>query len=378
MTISLISRLLAVCACALAVSGCYFSKEQLFPDGEALPWGELAACSGEFSGDRTWTVDLKSPVKGKEGVTFKIASDKAEDGSSGISFKRISDDLYLAETDGRVHRYAYLLRQGASARVLAYQMYGSEAVVAEARRNDVLVGPETDGWHELIARKADARKFLMNPKIGHLRAVGTCTFRQSQQEKSIFGLLDAKMTRAEVLKVPGAKDCNMADVCFSAEALGLRYKGDTPDGAGMTVAFTEFAIKDATLSIPAAARAIPGGRMKALGEMVKGGPVPILIRLNDQVIDLTRIEEIKRSPKEMATTRKILEAAQKSLPVVQSDDRLFQRVTSEAGSETVLSRARNHIDGRERLKAAGFAVTDIILSKLAAGKEPDLKIVITP
>lgn len=191
---------------AFVLSGCYFSTERLFPDGDHLSWGERVACSGEFSNDHVFTVDLKSPSKTNEGVEYALRDPK-DNSSTPITFKRIEDDFYLIEARDKNYKYAYALRQGEGFNLLSFGPGGNEDTTKSAKRNNVLIGAPSQGWSQLVGRKTDVRGFLMSPRISELAIAGRCIFVKPPNAKQVFGFLSASTTRDEALKKGrGAQD----------------------------------------------------------------------------------------------------------------------------------------------------------------------------
>lgn len=227
---------------AFALSGCYFSNERLFPDGDPLTWADRITCSGEFSNDRPFTVDLKAASKTNDGVEYALR-DPSDNSTTPLTFKRIDDDFYLIEVRDRNYKYAYALRHGQGFNLLSFGPGSKEDTIKSARQNNILIGAASQGWSELVGRKADVRKFLMSPRIPELAVAGRCTFAKPSSKMQVFGFLSASTTKDEALKLPGAEACD-ADVCFLGPALGY----SDPTSAHMRVEFGEGGIRRAVLS----------------------------------------------------------------------------------------------------------------------------------
>lgn len=347
----------------LVLSGCYFSNERLFPDGDPLTWADRLTCTGEFSNDRPFTVDLKAASKTSDGVEYAL-HDPGDNSNTPLTFKRIEDDLYLIEVRDRTYKYGYALRQGQGFNLLSFGPGDKSDTVKSAKQNNVLIGQASEGWSELIGRKADVRKFLMSPRISELAVAGRCSFATPSSKKQVFGILSASATKEEALKLPGAEACD-SDVCVVGPALGF----SDPTAGLFRVEFDATGVRRAVLSIKDT-RTKPDrkGSLLAQPEAMEWSKsiksmAPLRFRVNNETTDMWNDAKIRSAGRE-----KLNAAIAGMTDVVEKEKRGYVKISSsEAAARPLITGEKNYESVAKLLKLSGHAIFELEYNRKVDG-----------
>lgn len=355
MSLKIMMRVFPALLAALVLSGCYFSNERLFPDGEPLTWAERITCTGEFSNDRPFTVDLKAASKTSDGVEYAL-HDPGDNSNIPLTFKRIEDDLYLIEVRDRTYKYGYALRQGQGFNLLSFGPGDKNDTMKSAKQNNVLISSASQGWSELVGRKADVRKFLMSPRIAELAVAGRCSFASQASKKQVFGILSASATKDEALKLPGAEACD-SDVCLSGPPLGfsdptaglLRIEFDTAGLRRAVLSIKDTGIrpdrKDSLIAQPEATE-----WTKSIKSMA-----PLRVRLNNETTDMWNDAKIRSAGRE-----KLNAALTGFTDVVEKGKRGYVKISSsEPAARVLIAGEKNYESVAKILKLSGYAIFEM-------------------
>ncbi|MCP1561420.1 UNVERIFIED_ORG: hypothetical protein M2438_000424 [Methylobacterium sp. SuP10 SLI 274] len=206
------------------VPACYQSKTGVIKDGVALPSGDVASC--RING-KTVNADFTKPVTAAAGgVTYRV-------GNEVLAFKRISDTMYLTQvaTSG-VYKFGYLLKNGDAVDVLSLKAGAVADAANQARAANILFKPAPDDWTEMVGDRTEIEAFLMGAKLGSMQSAGECRFRMAvPADAPITKLLRISTTRVQALKIPGAEECELGDVCLPLTSMAAA-KLSPPEKAG--------------------------------------------------------------------------------------------------------------------------------------------------
>lgn len=280
---------IAVFAAMLPVlAGCYQSKTSVIEDGLALPFGDVASC--RING-KTVSADFSKPVKtAAGGVIYRV-------GNEVLAFKRISDTLYLTQlATGGVHKFGYLLKNGDAVDVLSLKPEAAADPSNQSRAANILFKPAADDWTEMVGDRAEIEAFLMGAKLGSMRSAGECKFRKAvPADAPITKLLRLSTTREQALKIPGAEECELGDVCLPlTAAAAARLSPAEKAGFRYQVAFDP----DRVQSVKIVARAVSPASALAISDdlgtgVSRVGPYDALLAfaLNGIELDMLRVKE---------------------------------------------------------------------------------------
>ncbi|MCJ2128194.1 hypothetical protein [Methylobacterium sp. E-045] len=275
------------------LAGCYQSKMSIIEDGVALPFGEIASCR---INDKPLSFDLTKPDRtAAGGLTYRANNEL-------LAFKRISDTLYLAQVlTGGVYKFGYLMKAGDGVDVLSLKPGSQSDAGHQNRAANILFKPAGD-WAEMAGDRADIEAFLMGAKLGSMQSVGQCQFRKAiPRDAAITNLLKLSTTRDEALKLPGAEECDLGDICLPpSSVLASKLSAEEKAGYRYQIAFHPDRVRSITVTATAVTAASMAAILTESNVVVSSvGPyeTPLSLRLNDFEVDMFRMKQLAADPK---------------------------------------------------------------------------------
>lgn len=347
------------------LAGCYQSKMSIIEDGVALPFGEIASCR---INDKPLSFDLTKPEKtAAGGLTYRANNEV-------LAFKRISDTLYLAQVlTGGVYKFGYLMKAGDGVDVLSLKPGSQSDAGHQNRAANILFKPAGD-WAEMAGDRADIEAFLMGAKLGSMQSVGQCQFRKAiPRDAAITTLLKLSTTRDEALKLPGAEECDLGDICLPpSSVLASKLSGDEKAGYRYQIAFHPDRVRSITVTAKAVTPANMFTILNDSNVVVSSiGPYekPLMLRLNDFEADMFRVNHLKADPKWMAGLNRAIEKVSDIVATVSERDfRTNQMLSVPAETFTKLSGATTASSAFSLIQQRGYPYSRIVLDRFGQDK----------